>query len=125
MTVYIQKEKVDHVVGVNDSGAALEQYEFAIVGPYAAIADEDIASLASGSYHVEKGIQFQVESDDLKAGELTFGTAWQNVYWDATTGEFSDTETAGYYLIGHLVKIKDSNGMIVVEKYRYAELVTS
>lgn len=123
MTVYISKEDNDHVIMTNDLGADLDQYEFCVVGPYAAIADQDIASLAEGSFHVAEGIQFQ--TDDLVAGELTFATQGQEVYWSAADNAFSDTETAGYYLIGYLVEVKNSDGMIVVEKTRYATLITT
>lgn len=123
MTVYIVKEENDHVIMTNDLGADLDQYEFCVVGPYAAIADEDIASAAEGSFHVEEGVQFQ--TTDLVTGENTFGTQGQEVFWSAADNAFSDTETAGYYLIGYLVKTKDSNGMIVVEKTRYSTLITT
>lgn len=123
MTVYIQKEKVDHVVFSNDTGSDLDQFEFCVVGPFAAVADADIDSGEEGSYHVEEGIQIQ--SDDLVTAEDTFGTVGQEVYWSEGDNEFSDTETAGYYLVGYLLKAKDSNGMIVFEKLRYAELVTT
>lgn len=119
--VYVTKENVAHIMGTNDTGAALSQGDFAIVGPYAAIADEDVASTAEGSFHVAEGIQ--VQADDLTTGEDTFGTFGQEVYWDGTN--FSDTETVGYYLVGYLVDTKDSNGVIVFEKLRYAEIVTS
>jgi hypothetical protein len=122
-TVYISKEDNDHVRFVNDTGAALVQYEATVVGPYAAVADEAIASTAVGSYHVEEGIEVQIA--DLVTSEDTFGTPGQAVYFDPTSGDFSDTETAGYYLWGYLKTAKNSDGMIVVEKLRYAVLVTT
>ena len=121
--VYIQKEDCDHVRFTNDTGADVSQYDFEVTGPYAAVADEDIADAAVGSWHVEEGIQIQ--SDELETGELTFATLGQAVYWNATGLTFSDTETVGYYLVGYLIRVKDSNGMIIFEKLRYAELVTS
>lgn len=121
--VYIERERNDHVRYVNDSGAAVAKYDFAIVGPYAAVADEIIASAAVGSWHVEEGIIIQ--TDTLKTGELTFGTAGDPVYFDATLLQFSDTSTAGYYLVGYLNTAKDANGVIRFEKLRYAELVTT
>jgi hypothetical protein len=121
-TVYISREDVDHVDFVNDTGADLDQFEPCVVGPYAAVADQDIASNAIGSFHVAEGIE--VQADNLTSGEDTFGTPGQAVYLD-TAGDFSDTETAGYYLWGYLKKAKDSNGMILIEKRRYAVLVAS
>lgn len=121
--VFIQKEDVDHINFTNDTGADVSQYDFEVVGPYAAVADEDIDNGDEGSWHVEEGIQIQ--TSELETGEDTFGTAGQEVYWNATDLTFSDTETTGYYLVGYLVETKDSNGVIVFEKLRYAEIVTS
>ena len=39
MKVYIEKEMCDHVRIKNETGADIDQYQFAIVGPYAAVAD--------------------------------------------------------------------------------------
>lgn len=121
--VYISREDVDHVDFVNDTGADLEQYEPCVVGPYAAVADEAIDSADTGSFHVAQGIE--VQSDDLVDGENTFATPGQAVYLDTSTNTFSDTETAGYYLWGYLLEAKDANGMIKIEKRRYAVLITT
>jgi len=121
--VYIQKENVDHVRFTNDTGVDVSQYDFEVTGPFAAVADEDIDNASVGSWHVEEGIQIQ--SDELEGSEDTFATLGQSVYWNATNLTFSDTETVGYYLVGYLVRVKDTNGMIIFEKLRYAELVTS
>lgn len=117
------KEVVNHIMGYNDTGADLSQRDFAVVGPYAAIADEAIVNGAKGSFYIQEGIQCQ--TDDLVVGELTFGTWGQAVYWSSVDKAFSDTETAGYYLVGYLTMVKDTNGKIEFEKLRYAELVTS
>ena len=122
-TVYINREENDHVRFENDTGADLVQYEATVVGPYAAVADEAIKGGEVGSFHVEEGIQCQIS--DLVYGEDTFDTVGQPVYFDPATGDFSDTDDAGYYLWGYLVLAKDSKGMIVVEKRRYAVLVTT
>jgi len=121
MKVFIEKERCDHVRIANDTGADLEQYEFGVVGPFAAVADEDIAEDAVGSLHVEEGIQIQ--TDELHAAQNTFATVGAAVYWDPTTGKFSDTLTATYYLVGYLLQAKNSDGVIVFEKERYAKLV--
>jgi hypothetical protein len=121
-TVYIQKERVDHVVLNNDTGAALEQYEFTVIGGLAGVADEDIASAAEGSLHVEEGLILQAE--DFVAAEDTFATVNQDVFWKPTTGEFSDTSTIGYYKVGILKTIKNSNGVILFVKQRHAELIS-
>lgn len=123
MTVFIEKERCDHVRIANDTGVAMIQYEFGVVGPFAAVADEDIAIAAVGSFHVEEGIQIQVAAVDLKALELTFGTVGAPVYWDAATNKFSDTSTIGYYRVGFVILAKDANGVVVFEKTRYAVVV--
>lgn len=120
-TVYIEKEKCDHVRIKNGTGANLVQYEFAIVGPFAAVADEIIENGAVGSFHVEEGIQ--VQADGLHETQNTFGTVGNPVYWDPATKTFSDTLTAGYLIVGHLLRAKDGKGVIVFEKARYARLV--
>jgi len=122
-TVYIQNEVIDHIRMINDTGAALEQYEFTVIGEIAAVADEDIASLSRGPFHTENGILCQVE--DFVAGEGTFGTPNAPVYWDPVTGDFSDTETVGYYLVGQVVEVLDANGVMVFTKYFFAVDITS
>lgn len=120
---YVIKEVVNHIMFENDTGANLNQGDFAVVGPFAAIADEDVLNGAEGSFFVQEGIQ--VETDELKTGENTFGTLGQEVFWDSTNNEFSDTETVGYDLVGYLTKVKDSEGVIRFDKLRYVEEVTS
>lgn len=121
MTVFIEKEMCDHVRIKNGTGGDLDQYQFAIVGPYAAVADEDVAENAVGSFHVEEGIQIQ--TTDLHATQNTFATVGNPVYWDPATSKFSDTLTEDYYLVGYLLQAKNSDGVIVFEKERYAKLV--
>lgn len=122
-TVYISRENNDHVEFANDTGEDLIQYQPCVVGPYAAVADQAIEEDGVGSFHVEEGIE--VQATNLATGENTFGTPGQPVYLDAATGDFSDTETPGYYLWGYLKRVKDANGMIVIEKRRYAVLIGS
>ena len=117
-TVYIEKESVDHVVLTNDTGAALAQYELTVIGGLVCIADEAIASGATGSFHVEAGMIIQVA--DLVASEDTFGTANAPVYFDPSSGDFSDTATEGYYKIGIVHTVKDSNGVVKVSILREA-----
>ena len=121
MTVFIEKERCDHVRIANDTGADLAQYEFGVVGSYAAVADEIILDGVVGSLHVEEGIQIQ--TDELKVAENTFNTPGQKVYFDTATKKFSDTLTNGYYHVGALITPKNSDGVILFEKQRYAVLV--
>lgn len=127
-TVYIQNEPVDHIRLVNDTGALLEQYEFTVLGQavggrLCGVADREIAIATRGPFHVEDGIILQ--ADSFVAGEGVFGTDNMEVFWDPTSGDFSDTETAGYWSVGQLVTDLDGNGVITFTKYRYATLVVS
>ena len=121
--VYIQNEDIDHIRMTNDTGAALVQFEITVIGEIVAIADEAIAVDAIGSFHVEEGIICQAE--DFVTGEGTFGTPNAPVYWDPVSGDFSDTETVDYYLVGQVVTVLDSNGMMVFTKYYQAVEITS
>lgn len=120
-TVYIQKESVDHIVLKNDTGSALVQYEFVVIGGLSLVADEAIVNGETGSFHVENGLILQIE--DFVASEDTFGTENAPVYWDPSSGDFSDTATKGYYKIGIVKTVKDGNGMVVVTKNREAILL--
>jgi len=119
--VFIEKECVEHLRIKNDSGADMAQYEFGVVGPFAAVADEAVVSNAVGPYHVEQGLLIQ--TDELTTAEDTFATSGQNVYWNKSTRKFSDTLIPGYYLVGNLITVKNSAGVIWFEKRRYASLV--
>ena len=120
-SVYIQKPKADHVNLVNNTGAALAQYDFTVINGLCLIADEAIASGAKGSFHNVDNLVIQ--TNDLLTGSLDFDTASAPVYWDPTTGDFSDTSASGDYLVGTLDTVKDSAGMIIVLLNRNAELI--
>lgn len=119
--VFIKKIDVNHLALKNTTGAAVETYDFAVIGPFACVADENIAINAIGGFNVEEGIRLQ--ANELVTGENTFATLGQVVYFDTTTKKFSDTSTAGYYAVGYLTQVKDSAGMIEFEKTRYATVV--
>jgi predicted RecA/RadA family phage recombinase len=120
---FVVKENVDVINLTNDLGAAINQGDFVVIGPWCGVAMQDIAISGNGPVHVEGGIQ--VQADNLVTSEDTFGTEGQEVYFDASSKKFSDTETGNYYLVGYLVGTKDSNGMITFEKLRLAEQVAT
>ncbi len=119
--VFIEKESVEHVRIANTTGADMAQYEFGVVGPFAAIADEAVVDGVVGPFHVEQGLI--VQAKDLTTSEDTFATIGQTVYWNAATNKFSDTLTVGYYAVGNLITAKNSDGVIWFEKRRYASVV--
>ena len=121
-TVYIQKEKVDHINLINNTGADLAQYEFTVIGGLCLVADEAIVDGARGSFHVEENIQLQI--DTFVAAEDTFATANADVFWKPSTGEFSDTSTATYYKVGIVKEVKNANGIVLIVKQRDAELIS-
>jgi hypothetical protein len=125
-TVYIQSESNDHLRLNNNTGSAIAQYEFAVIGNIACVADEAVANGSVGSFHAEDGLVLQIDAtNDGVAGELAFGTVNQDVFWKPSTGEFSDTSTATYYKIGILKTVKDSNGIIEVVLNKQVFLVST
>lgn len=121
-TVFVEKEKCDHIRLNNSSGAALVQGEFAVIGGFAGVADEDIASGEVGSFHIEEGIILQAST--FQTSEGTFGTVNAPVYWNNSTKKFSDTSTTGYYKVGYVTEIL-SGGVIRFSKRYHAELIAS
>lgn len=122
-TVYIQKQNVDVIDLINNTGADLEQNELTVIGGKVCIANEAIASAARGEFTVEDNLLIQV--DDLVSDEDTFGTADAAVYFDPSSGDFSDTLTDGYYKIGIVNTVKDSNGIVLVTLNKNAELIST
>lgn len=113
-TVYIQKEcgDVRHARLNNNTGADLEQYELTVINGIVLVADEAIANGEVGSFTIDDSYSIQVS--DLVATEDTFGTVNADVFWDPTSGDFSDTSTIGYYPVGIVQEIKNSNGVVLV-----------
>lgn len=107
----------------NGTGSSIADRTFIIdsVGHSGVVQGGPVANGAVGDLRVEEGLIVQASS--LVSGEATFGTVGQDVFYKSSTGEFSDTLTAGYYLVGKLIAAKDSNGMIKFEKTRFATLI--
>lgn len=119
-SAHVNAESNAHIRLTNNSGGALAQGDFVVLNGISGVADEAIANGAIGSFHVEPGLELQTA--DLESGEDTFGTANADVFWNPTSGDFSDTETAGYYLVGQVKTVK-TGGMVVFTKYANATLV--
>jgi hypothetical protein len=109
----------------NGTGAQLEAGELTVLGRIVAVAAQAVANAAIGAFDTEDGKVLR--SDDLKAGENTFGTNNQNVYFDPVGGKLSDTATVGYFLIGQLTEsgTKDAAGNIEFVCRRWADAVES
>lgn len=121
--VFPETEQNGTIRFLNGSGAVINDRTFIIdsSGKWSGVVTGGpIANGAYGDIQVYEGIHCQV--DDLVSGENTFATVGQPVYYKNSTGEWSDTWTVGYYLVGLLYTAKDAAGVIVFEKYRYAQL---
>lgn len=111
-TVYVGKEKADTLRIVNSSGADIVANEFTVLVGKGLKACAAVANAAYGAFEDLLGKIFEI--DDFVVGEDAFATAGAAVYWNPTTGEFSDTLTVGYYIVGYVYSIKDSNGIVEV-----------
>lgn len=101
-TVHIEREAATSLRLVNSTGVALVDEEFTIMAGRGLVALEAIASLAEGALQIAEGCKIQA-ADFVSESEDTFATPGQAVYWDPATKKFSDTPTATYYLVGHLI----------------------
>lgn len=115
-TAYILKDNPSNLKVVrmyNDTGAALSQYEPTVIGHRFAVCVEagGIANGSKGAFAIGAMV---LQSTNLKSGELTFGTKAADVYFDPSDKTFSDTETAGYYRVGQVDEVKDSDAMIQI-----------
>jgi len=101
-TVHIEREAATSLRLVNSTGVALVYEEFTVMAGRGLVALEAIVSLAEGALQIAEGCKIQA-ADFVSGSEDTFATPGQAVYWDPTTKKFSDTSTATYYLVGHLI----------------------
>lgn len=103
-TIYVEKEPCARVRLVNTSGADLAANEFALLGAIPVIAEMAVTADSEGGFLLGgNGAVFQAST--FVTDEGTFGTANASVYWDDTNKKFSDTSTAGYYLVGQVVEV--------------------
>ena len=112
MSDMLEEINVDVIPFTNGTGSTINDRTFIIDSSEkwcGVVQGGAVANGETGDLRVEEGILLQV--DDLVSGEDTFATIGQPVYYDNTAGEFSDTATVGYYLVGQLRTVKDSEGM--------------
>lgn len=98
-TIFVKKEKANGLRLINTSGADLVQDQFTVLGGRILKACEAIASTVTGGFEDLQDKRFQVST--FVSGEATFAAGNAAVYWKPSTGEFSDTSTATYWLIGY------------------------
>lgn len=109
----------------NDTGAALVQGEFTVIGVTPVIITDGagIASLAVGGGDIGRK---KIRTDSFVTGESTFATPEALVYFSPTDKAFSDTETDGYYEVGQLCKeAKGSKDYIEFVTFERAVLVVT
>jgi len=104
--IYTQSEPATGNRAQNMSGAAVVQNQFLVMAGKCLKATEDIASLAVGGF--ENLLGKIVQADTFVTGESTWATGELPVYWKPSTGEFSNTATVGYYLVGYTKEAKAS-----------------
>jgi len=121
--VYVEKEKISVIRMLNDTGFDIAQDEFVVLHGFNAIAENAVGDGEYGSFQVEEGIQVQAGQADLETGEDTFATLGQTVYFNATNQTFADTPHDAYTRAGILTQVKDADGVIIFDKFRYAEEV--
>jgi hypothetical protein len=114
-TVFVEKQNCEYLPVVNPTGALVEIGQFIVTaGGICGVAMEAAAIGAVLTLHVEEGIVLQ--ADEFVAGEGTFGTANALVYQDPVSGDFSDTETEGYLIVGQVVEVL-AGGVIRFAKF--------
>lgn len=96
----------------NTTGADLIQNQFTVIGGKCLKACEAIASGSVGGF--EKLRDKIISVSTFVTGEAAFAAANLAVYWKPSTGEFSNTSTTGYYLVGYGVAAA-AGGVLDVE----------
>ena len=115
MTLYTRSERADDFRLKNTTGGALVEGQLVVLGGVAMVANGAIASNEIGCLGaLHGGFTMEAAASDLKAGQDTFATENQAVYFDSVTGKLSDTVTQGYYLIGLLQSDKTASGIVFI-----------
>lgn len=105
-TIYTEYESENGSRLQNMFGADLIEDQFIVMGGKCLKATEAIVSLAVGGF--EKLYGKKIQANTFVAGEATWATGELPVYWKPSTGEFSNTSTIGYYLVGYTKEAKTS-----------------
>lgn len=108
-TIYTEYESEVGSRLQNMTGGDLIENQFVVMGGKCLKATEAIASLAVGGF--EKLYGKKAQADTFVAGEATWATGELPVYWKPATGEFSNTSTIGYYLVGYTKEAKTGSSV--------------
>jgi hypothetical protein len=118
---WVIKESVGHESGahivVPSADQAYDQYDMCVAEPWCGIVDRAAANAAELTMLVTEGIQ--IDTAEIESGS-TFANFGDEVWYNTTTKEYSDTDTAGYFLVGYVVLPLNSDSVMRFEKTRYA-----
>ena len=103
-TIYTEYESGNGTRLQNMTGADVIENQFVVMGGKCLKATEAIVPLAVGGF--EKLAGKKVQADAFVAGENTWATGELPVYWNPSTGKFSNNATIGYYLVGYTTEAK-------------------
>jgi len=117
---WIIKESVGNESGshilVPSADQAYDQYDMCISVPWCGIRDNAVAITEEGTIHVTEGIQ--IDTNELEAG-AAFTVFGQDVWYNPTTKEYTDTESGDVYLVGYVIIPTNAAGVMRFEKRRY------
>jgi predicted RecA/RadA family phage recombinase len=99
--VYIEKERVDHVWIKNNTGAAIDQGDFVVIGSLSGVADRRALAAESLSIHIEPFLEIQVGQDDLIAA-ANANADGKTIYVNSATGKFADASGSGFVAVGQI-----------------------
>ncbi|GAG85560.1 unnamed protein product, partial [marine sediment metagenome] len=95
---------------------AYDQYDMCVALPWCGIVDNGVAIGLEFTMHVTEGIQ--VDTDELETG-AAFTVFGQDVWYNPTTKEYTDTESGDVYLVGYVIIPTNADGVMRFEKRRY------
>jgi len=107
--VFVEKIEQNKYRMYNDTGATISQGDYIYFNGMIGVALQKALSTAYFDMQIDDMIE--VQADDLVTGADTFGTLYQQVYFNAADKAFGDSVGSGIP-VGILSQVKDSNGSI-------------
>ena len=92
-----------------------DQYDMIVSVPWCGLIDNGVDSGNEVSVHVGEAIQ--IDSAEIEAG-ATFTAFGQEVWYNAVTKEYTDTEAEDLYLVGYVILATNTDGIFRFEKVR-------
>lgn len=107
--VFVEKIKQNVYRLLNNSGVTIEQGDYLLFNGLLGVALQEALDTEYFDMQIDDEVELQASA--LVAGFSTFATPYQNVYFNPTLQQFSDSSAHGIP-VGKLSQIKDSNGAI-------------